>query len=126
MTKKEIILETVEYYKTHRRGITSHGTCVYGNEKNSKCAIGKVMNLESYNELKNYEGDVEDLLFNNDISDIDEILKDEYKNHELDFWMDLQHLHDGNSFWKKESKGSSLTAMGQEEVNKLLKIYADS
>lgn len=116
MTKIEIIEETVVYYKANPRSITKSNSCVYFNEENgAMCAFSRCCTEESVKQLHDFcEG--------NGVSGIDHFnnfLKEEYKGHERNFWVDIQILHDSGSYWD----GNELTSLGIEEVAKLKNKY---
>lgn len=125
MTKKEIIDETVEYYKTHERGYdASINVCVYTSSTDAKCAIGFRMNPKSLEKYKNYQGAVDDLLSDSS-ENIDNILELKYKGHDLEFWLEIQSFHDNSRNWDshKLSKGNTLTEEGEYNLKRLLNKY---
>lgn len=125
-TKKEIILETVEYYSVDpagRRGYDEKlNTCLYLTQDGKMCAVGRCC-IEPSTE---WEGDVQTLAedrgeeIEEGYLSIDNLLKEEYRGYDIEFWQDLQALHDGRHNWDKEG----LTDSGQLHVAALLKRYS--
>lgn len=114
-SKLEIIEETVNYYSkdTSRRATTKDWFCDYLTEDGRTCAIGRVLI-----EPKSYNGDVYSL---NISKDLETIIKEEYRGHNIGFWADLQRLHDKDNYWDKEG----IRSYGIEYKNKLMKKYKD-
>lgn len=128
-TKLEIIDETVAFYSENvsRRSFTIPGvfktleSCVYWNEKNGNvCAVGRCASEEGLKTLHDlYEGvGIEGVA---DIFPVDNILKEEYKGHSVDFWNAIQFLHDRSSYWDE----NGLSEMGKEYVKNLIEEYGN-
>jgi hypothetical protein len=117
-TKLEIIDEIVEYYSTDtsRRGVqlTSFGseTCAYLTNDGKMCAVGRCM-IEPTIDLGGAARDV--------LEDSFYLLKPEYRIEDLEFWENLQNLHDTNSYWDKKG----LTQRGLQEIEYLKTRYKD-
>jgi hypothetical protein len=117
-TKLEIIDETVKYYSTDtsRRGIqkTKIGTnsCTYLTEDGKMCAVGRCMIKPTID----LEGAADDVL-----ADSFHLLKPEYRIEDLNFWIDLQRLHDDCYFWNE----NGLTKEGLNQVKRLKEEYKD-
>lgn len=95
MTKQEIIEETVEYYKNNpfgydlnRDGI-SEGGCVYYGPNKQMCAVGRCL-IDPTNTNIIF-GSVTSIGRNNNL---DDLLKEQYRGHDLSFWQELQSFHD--------------------------------
>lgn len=131
-TAVEIIKETFEYYsdvsKRALGSLTCENTdamvCVYLSEENgNKCAIGRCMNDKAD---FNFCGDVDEYCFDNGLTSeeeeypLDAHLKEEYHGHTLQFWSNLQDLHDTSVFW--DDKGPS--EQGEKYYKTLLERYA--
>lgn len=115
MTKHEIIDETVEYYSIdpkNRRGISKNGlTCVYYTETQGiikMCAVGRCL--------------IDPKVFASSLSSVshvlkdnDQLLKEQYRGHPIKFWLDIQYLHDWNSYWDEVG----LTEAGRYKVKEL-------
>lgn len=127
-TKAEIILETVEWYKSHPRAVVGVGECVYLTEEGNKCAVGRVMRL-SDEELGELQGPVYKLTRGTDfikssgeeIKFDDGMLQEEYRGHEEEFWKDLQKLHDDDENWIEggEDFVNQLTVQGEREMYRM-------
>lgn len=118
-TRKEIIDETVAYYSedTSRRAMNVNGYCEYETSDGRMCAVGRCMKKKVRTDLPE----------NCDIQSIrdtyycalDKAFKKPYRGHSLDFWMDLQALHDYSDYWNKKG----LTRKGKIEVQRLHEVY---
>lgn len=122
MTKLEIINETVEYYTVNPRSVAS-GQCVYNGPNDTHCAVGRCFR-NSIKELGtdfqgNYDG-VESL--HSDYNGLDKLLEEKYQDHSVDFWGDVQHLHDSEHHWKD----GQLSLRGREYVDELRERYGKS
>jgi len=103
-TKKEIIDETVEVYSDpSKRGVhlvmagdASYESCKYITSEGKMCAVGRCMQEPKHAPVASIyaiavasrrgEGAIDYA--------IDYILKPEYRGHHIQFWTDLQRLHD--------------------------------
>lgn len=106
---KEIVEETVEYYKTHPRGLaTQGGGCVYFNsEDNSKmCAVGRCMNTRApfVKELMQKEQFLAVESVDTRVKGLDNVLRPQYRGHSTRFWKRLQSLHDGTAYWNEDGQ----------------------
>lgn len=126
MNKIEIINETVEYYKNHRRGISiATGACVYKTFDGNMCAIGRC--FENVEEIR-YEHCPVEKLFDKfgDWVGYDKQLKEQYRTHCLEFWSDLQNLHDSKHNWEpNDFGGTNLTEYGEIQKNLLLEKWGN-
>ena len=129
LTKAQIIDETIKAYTTGPRGLCKvefeggriSQSCVYHDAPSgAMCAVGRcLMNAKEFQQnfselgLSDLPGHVAD--------NLDELLKPEYRGHDLSFWTDLQNLHDDNSHWDK----NGLTLIGQVEVDHLRRAYCE-
>lgn len=127
MTKLEIIEETVKYYSedTSRRS-TEEKNCVYLSKNGNKCAFSRCCTEEGVELLHKNEGrsvgvlDCTSPLYLG--KEIDDVLKPEYKGHSIDFWRNLQDLHDSENYW--DSNG--LTKEGLERLKYIKQNYINS
>lgn len=124
MTTLEIINETVEYYSkdTSRRAATKQGACFYFQiSTGNMCAVGRCAILPE--ELDNSLFTTANIfLFRKlEISD-EELFKPEYRGHSVEFWIDLQRLHDNNLNWNE----SGLSPRGKEQVVILKAKYSQN
>ena len=132
MTPQKIKLEIIEelfdnYYVKNpsKRAVKELGGCCYYNSNTgNKCAVGMCM-LDDHTAIdmeQNYCGNVEMLVYqlaDNRDQYLDDILKEEYRGHDLDFWGEVQWLHDCCHFWTEHG----LTEDGLAELNKLKTIF---
>lgn len=133
LTVQEIVDETVEYYRTHPRAITSKEACVYYSceaDRNrarddeefppigSMCAVGRCLaDPPSY---AGTYGLVSGML------SILEDLQNKYKGHTLGFWREMQMLHDIPRFWEKNDQGGwDLTEDGWEKADSIITMFGD-
>jgi hypothetical protein len=116
-TKHQIIDETVAYYSedTKRRAVTGQSCHYFQKETGNMCAVGRCAN-----DPQKLDGSCYFKTLSAKLSD-EEIFKPEYRGHSVEFWSDLQFLHDENSHW--DEKG--LTPEGKEYVKNLKENYHD-
>lgn len=127
MTKFEIIDETVEFYKNNPRSLDEFnihgiktGNCVYLSNEGNKCGFSRcctdegVKILHEKFDINDGTGVQEDFL---------QFLKPEYQGHNLDFWKDIQSIHDSGGGWEKSGNGNTLTDYGIKFVNRLKEKY---
>lgn len=103
MNKQRIILETIEEYDDpsnralyYSKGTHLDATCLYESSNGNRCAVGRCMTnraLERYAySSRGFEHLTEGLMY-------DDLLREEYRGQTLQFWVDLQMLHDTHSHW---------------------------
>lgn len=119
-TKIEIIKETFEFYSNDisKRAANEAGACWYLHPLNgNKCAVGRCMNEKARFDASEY---ISSYVVSNALNSLDDHLKEDYHGHSLEFWKDLQSLHDNNGNWDKReaSKG------GKAYYSSLLEKYA--
>ena len=129
----DIVLETVDYYRTHPRGVETthcinvddeHDTCVYLTDEGNMCAIGRCLKPEFLAMLGGggalpESGGISEVCHHYSVK-VDEILKEEYRGHTMLFWSNLQHLHDFRSNWEDTEKGTVLTRTGKRQLDDTL------
>lgn len=116
-TKKEIILETAKSYNSQNRSLPlgSVYSCLYKSGKN-KCAVGRCLLSKS----KLFKLEFNDTPVDNySAIELDCELKKEYRGHSINFWRDVQFLHDQSKFWDL----SGLTEQGKEHVDLLIEEW---
>mgnify|MGYP001475272288 CR=1 FL=1 len=129
LSKKDIILDTIIYYKSHPR--CKHGPgCAYNDEEGNHCAVGRYLKPEikeegvgwSMNNSPAYSVGA------NPGGSLDEVLVEEAQGHEIRFWDHLQQLHDNDQSWDTDENGiTSLNEFGMSQVQQILKNdYANS
>lgn len=112
MTKNGIINQTVKFYSEDpsRRALNENGGCVYRNDEGNKCAVGRCFNEKKANFLSDLDAKSYDKEYC-----LDNHLKKKYKGHSIEFWDDLQGLHDSSYCWNSQG----LTEQGKAEVKRL-------
>lgn len=97
MTPKELIEDTIEYYKTNPRGVNEYGHYAYLSEDGEKkCAVGRWIDHYKMDragislKVLNGFGSID----NGYYEEIKSILKDEVKDISFELWEDLQNYHD--------------------------------
>jgi len=104
MTKLEIINETADFYNLTNRGVKegTRSACSYLTPEGLKCAFGRCMTEKALNKYGTFHRWVVDLQYHisgDGIESLDGILEPQYHGHEVEFWKDLQSLHDDPSHW---------------------------
>lgn len=106
MTKEEIIKETLNVYQDASKRAQDGNICKYTAENGNMCAVGRCMIPGSVIKRNGSEIGEEGILMRDfvggvgRISNLEEILKPEYRGHEMEFWRDLQSLHDEVFFYE--------------------------
>lgn len=102
LTKQQILEETYNYYTedVNRRANGPSGclyTYIFEDGTKTHCAVGRCLKPEFQ------EKDLDSTLFTDpsdtscmSLKDLESLLQDKYKGHELRFWRDLQYFHDTN------------------------------
>jgi hypothetical protein len=100
--KKQIVLETVEVYNDpnnralfYTKGTDQDATCQYESSNGNRCAVGRCMTemaIRRYGDCSRRFDKLTGIKF-------DKLLKEEYHGQTLQFWIDLQNLHDNHSHW---------------------------
>jgi hypothetical protein len=139
MTPIEIIDETVEFYKENARAVD--GGCFYLYENGAKCAVGRCFTDEviakqqkeadSRDEEKYRFRSIHGINFCFSIAVMnsnnpEDLLKPEYKGQTIEFWRQLQHLHDSPIFWSTENGKNVLTARGTQYLTLLKDRFKES
>lgn len=134
-TKREILIETVEYYgyDVTRRAtekspsLANELLCVYQTEDGRQCAVGRC--LMDPDQAAKYRMGVSNLVV--ELGEIDSLLKPEYRGHSIVFWKDLQTFHDNPDNWVTpgeegpEFTATGLTPNGQAEYQVLWNRYKE-
>jgi hypothetical protein len=105
MTKKEIVLETIEFYSNNPRSKNSEsGMCCYQDPMGNHCAVGRCIDEDCMGVVADTEqkhGEFEILHFERRVGvELEECLQEKYRGHSIHFWISLQLLHDSDHFWK--------------------------
>ena len=136
-TKKEILDETVEYYKTHKRASTCstiNGGCYYF-INGDMCALGRCFTEEVIEEIRPLDVTASNVVLDNGFkihSGIcpgnpvqQDMLKEEYRGHDDVFWVHLQGLHDDGTYWSSYDDPSLLSKSGKKRLQYLLDEFED-
>jgi len=115
---KEIVNETVKYYRTHPMGIIGDKCKYFIEETGAMCAVGRC--LEQPELFKNQNGCV---LFLVQFDCLDSKLKPEYRGHNINFWKHLQCLHDTSNYWTGRTP-NSLTLDGLNYKNWIISEFS--
>lgn len=102
-TKIEIVLETIAYYCRNPRAIGTGARedfCEYLASDGSKCAFSRCCVDERVEEIKHSVGSVRTLGH-----PVDYYLRPEYQGHDVDFWRDVQWIHDSSTNWEEIAPG---------------------
>jgi hypothetical protein len=116
-TKLEIINETIAFYNLGNRSVSitnMDGRCLYKGPEGKECAFARMCN--DWDKIKLEEGNAATDLIK---LHTDSILKEEYRGHELEFYQDIQRLHDTETNWTHEG----LSVQGERYVKELKKRY---
>jgi len=121
LTVEEIVNKVVEHYKTNPRGLNAEKRCVYITEAGATCAVGLCCFKSKLKRLpeSTLSSDVESLFR---VAG-EEILRPEFRGHELEFWETLQDLHDYDSNWYDTEGERRLTNKGKLVVESIINKY---
>lgn len=123
LTKLEILNETIAFYNADvKKRSKLVGDCVYNGENGKHCAVGRCMLPEFTQQGDKLEGNhlgIQTLYSRNKKESLDEMLQEQYRGHEVEFWVDLQHLHDTDAFWDN----AGLNALGEERTSEICKRF---
>lgn len=119
LTKKEIIEETAEEYNSKNRATAylmsaELAVCKYITENGKMCAVGRCMKNPVD---RSAQIDVVYRRFGGD-----DLFKDEYKGHSVQFWTDLQNFHDTKKNWNK----NGLSKRGETTKKHLIVLYGET
>jgi hypothetical protein len=123
ITKLEILNETIAFYNgdVNRRSKIADN-CVYNGYNGEHCAVGRCMLPEFKEQGVELKGNIgqglKSLAIINDLA-FDKMLEEQYRGHEVDFWVELQHLHDNEIFWDN----AGLNVVGENFTNEICKKY---
>ena len=98
MTEEEIIQETLQYYIVDQNSKGQNketNKCEYYNEDTkAMCAIGRCLSEPEY--FKKFTSGIKTIersLYSENI-ELDSIFKNQYLGKSIDFWVNLQYMHD--------------------------------
>lgn len=140
-SKAEIVVETLLHYNLKNRGYNrAAGHCTYFDKSTgNKCAVGRCILDSEIEKVSEYEKEqtnqnggspsVTKLVEN--FTDLDSLLKSEYRGHDVDFWDNLQYIHDGSQFWNEDGFDHSINmtfiaaAFGKEVADAVMEAFAE-
>lgn len=91
-SKLQIIDETAARFNSNNRAIKGRSQCEYCTKDGRKCAVGAYM--DETNKPGRYDGFSVLLINSRFLGGIDTVLVPEVRGHEIEFWTDIQKLHD--------------------------------
>lgn len=127
-TRVDIIDETVKFYSENPRAMRAKqlpsepDSCAYVAPNGERCAFARCCTEDGVRWLHaNLEGSNVQGIETRD-KNLNEMLKPEYRGHDLHFWINIQRLHDSSEFWGQDGK---LTPVGNSRVQRLKCKYAE-
>ena len=128
-TMKKIIDDTVQFFGADpesNRCMDDDSTCMYTNDQGKHCAIGRFL-LPEHQTLEFANVHIQDNVENLEgVINLDDVLIPEVRGFPVDFWNDLQVLHDGRYYWS-ESRNcigiAGLTIRGEDFYYEILSRY---
>lgn len=121
VSKLEILTNLVSFYSEdpyNRRCQDDAGNAVYNGRNGKHCAIGQCLLDEYRNKgrgLHGNSGTFDELMAYQNQTNLDEMLDEEYRGHEIEFWEQVQHLHDRDFHWTE-------TGLSEDGHNKIKQI----
>lgn len=135
LTAEEILDETIAFYGADPAGrrstvrvhqeMTTTESCRYVSPEGNRCAVGRCLTERAAKEAARHHN-TRSVGYLAEIttpwSSFDPLLRPRYRGHSLDFWSDLQALHDNEIYWVKG--GGGLTPVGMDRAAKIREEYA--
>lgn len=128
-TRLEILEETVAYYTedVSRRSRDARGLCRYETVDGKHCAVGRCMIPGSMLDVSvqtraRYKAKYSMLTAGSSVSfitNLQAVLRPEYRGHGSPFWRCLQRLHDLSKLWTDDG----LSELGHKRVQQLRRRY---
>ena len=118
-SKIEIIDETIKHIKNNGRATIEDDpdSCMYFTENGNKCAVGRCLINPENVQKKYYGASIENIFPDGNFNLLDELFKSEYRGHEIEFWRNLQLLHDIKENW---DENNNLSNFGLKHYNNLI------
>ena len=116
-TKLEILDMVASHYNSEKRAF-KNGGCYYKTTDGRMCAVGMCMNDDSIARWGDFVGDINEL-DSKRRGGIYGMFKDEFEGHDIEFWANIQKLHDEAAFWDEEG----LSELGVERYEALKEKY---
>lgn len=119
LTKQEIVQDMVNFYSAdpNRRSLAIGGGCVYNSPEGQHCAVGRCLLPEYQNQGSNLRLNGKsfgDFVIGHGTFSLEEIdgieygsnshnklLQEQYRGHDIGFWLHLQNLHDNPEHWNE-------------------------
>lgn len=102
----DIIKEIATHYihaLGQNRGVNKEiKSCQYLTKDGNRCAVGYCINDKYINKLETNALDVTELHTYFSLDTLDDILKERFKEQDIQFWIDLQLWHDSPANWHDE------------------------
>ena len=106
MSMPEIVEETLQYYleDPSRRAVDAKGRCQYYTEDGKMCAVGRCMlyapaHMHCTKAARSFT-----------YEELQRLLKPDYREHSIEFWEDLQNIHD-SGLWELHAGKDSLPSV---------------
>lgn len=115
MNKAEIIEDVAASYTSETRAIYGANTCLYKAPNGQRCAVGRYLITDQFDDWKGGAGSLE-----YEFEGLDQYLRKDVRGHELAFWTDVQKLHDEPLYWDKQG----LSPEGLDYKNELLEKWS--
>lgn len=136
MTPKEILEDSIGYYKTHPRSIlrallpssTRDRICLYMHG-DSRCVAGRFMTEEACaagdkNECDSGIQNIIDIWKDNHNGTLDGFWNRDNLPQSVELWEKLQEFHDTDEFWVNNDQGGhDLTPRGKKHVELILRRF---
>ena len=105
--QRRLLLETIRYYYNNPRA-ENDGRCEYESANGATCAVGRCMLVRKRRSLKG-ENTISVSSIGREIAPLDSFLRVKYRGLSMDFWNNLQMLHDSASAWNQQgARGMTL------------------
>ena len=103
LSKEQIVRETAaSYYLNNRAYSDKWMSCCYTDTDGNHCAVGRCM-LAKKRPSVNTDANTDALdKIVGENADLDHLLKEKYRGHGLQFWNNLQRLHDRSDHWTEQ------------------------
>ena len=122
LSKLEIQTSLVDFYSADpytRRCQDDAGTAVYNGRNGKHCAIGQCMTekYQSKGRGMHYNtGTLDEIVEYFEEKTFDDMLQEQFRGHEIDFWEHVQNLHDRDVHWTE-------TGISEAGLNKVKQIH---
>ena len=136
MTRNELIDDTIDYYRTHPRGLNLGSNtmgetiaigCVY-RDGSRRCAVGRCVDWEKVDRKPPTNSDAiwylrdstaASITMDTALEPLNDVLLPAYQGQSLSTWIGLQRLHDRHSNWQPTATGWELTTEGKRAAEAL-------